>query len=328
MPDSGQTSSPTRTTAPRQSRAAAPTLSADSVRAYLNQIGKVPLLTADEEVWLARRVEAGLYAAERLRELSPAPGTALRRDLRWIAQDGARAKEHLVEANLRLVASVAKRYVGRGVPYLDLIQDGNLGLIHAVEKFDYAKGYKFSTYATWWIRQAISRALAESARTIRLPVHVVEIANRIVRVQRELLRSLSREPSLEEVARELDLTPERVTEIRRHARDPVSLDQTLSEEGTTNLGDLIEDSQAVVAHEAVAFSLLQSQLRSVLATLTERESGIIRLRFGLTDGRPRTLEEISTVYGVTRERIRQIESTTMSKLRHPARCESLRGYLH
>jgi RNA polymerase primary sigma factor len=306
------------------------TASADSVRAYLKQIGKVPLLNAEQEVELAKRIEAGLYAAERLRqadekgeELSP----ELRRDLMWIVRDGERAKNHLLEANLRLVVSLAKRYTGRGMAFLDLIQEGNLGLIRAVEKFDYTKGYKFSTYATWWIRQAITRAMADQARTIRIPVHMVEVINKLGRIQRELLQDLGREPTPEELAKEMDISPEKVLEIQQYAREPISLDQTIGDEGDSQLGDFIEDSEAVVAVDAVSFSLLQDQLQQVLQTLSEREAGVVRLRFGLTDGQPRTLDEIGQVYGVTRERIRQIESKTMSKLRHPSRSQVLRDYL-
>ncbi|MFY9808034.1 MAG: RNA polymerase sigma factor [Pseudonocardiaceae bacterium] len=306
------------------------TASADSVRAYLKQIGKVALLNAEEEVELAKRIEAGLYAAERVRrsedvteKLSP----QLRRDLRWIVRDGERAKNHLLEANLRLVVSLAKRYTGRGMAFLDLIQEGNLGLIRAVEKFDYTKGYKFSTYATWWIRQAITRAMADQARTIRIPVHMVEVINKLGRIQRELLQDLGREPTPDELAKEMDITPEKVLEIQQYAREPISLDQTIGDEGDSQLGDFIEDSEAVVAVDAVSFTLLQDQLQSVLATLSEREAGVVRLRFGLTDGQPRTLDEIGQVYGVTRERIRQIESKTMSKLRHPSRSQVLRDYL-
>ncbi|MDX8029695.1 RNA polymerase sigma factor [Lentzea sp. BCCO 10_0856] len=306
------------------------TASADSVRAYLKQIGKVALLNAEEEVELAKRIEAGLYAAERVRrseeeaeKLTP----QLRRDLRWIVRDGERAKNHLLEANLRLVVSLAKRYTGRGMAFLDLIQEGNLGLIRAVEKFDYTKGYKFSTYATWWIRQAITRAMADQARTIRIPVHMVEVINKLGRIQRELLQDLGREPTPEELAKEMDITPEKVLEIQQYAREPISLDQTIGDEGDSQLGDFIEDSEAVVAVDAVSFTLLQDQLQSVLATLSEREAGVVRLRFGLTDGQPRTLDEIGQVYGVTRERIRQIESKTMSKLRHPSRSQVLRDYL-
>jgi RNA polymerase primary sigma factor len=304
------------------------TASADSVRAYLKQIGKVALLNAEEEVELAKRIEAGLYAAERLRKTSDDKSAAqLNRDLRWIVRDGERAKNHLLEANLRLVVSLAKRYTGRGMAFLDLIQEGNLGLIRAVEKFDYTKGYKFSTYATWWIRQAITRAMADQARTIRIPVHMVEVINKLGRIQRELLQDLGREPTPEELAKEMDITPEKVLEIQQYAREPISLDQTIGDEGDSQLGDFIEDSEAVVAVDAVSFTLLQDQLQSVLATLSEREAGVVRLRFGLTDGQPRTLDEIGQVYGVTRERIRQIESKTMSKLRHPSRSQVLRDYL-
>ncbi|TCO52518.1 RNA polymerase sigma factor [Actinocrispum wychmicini] len=306
------------------------TASADSVRAYLKQIGKVALLNAEEEVELAKRIEAGLYAAERVRkaeEESEKLTPQMRRDLRWIVRDGERAKNHLLEANLRLVVSLAKRYTGRGMAFLDLIQEGNLGLIRAVEKFDYTKGYKFSTYATWWIRQAITRAMADQARTIRIPVHMVEVINKLGRIQRELLQDLGREPTPEELAKEMDITPEKVLEIQQYAREPISLDQTIGDEGDSQLGDFIEDSEAVVAVDAVSFTLLQDQLQSVLATLSEREAGVVRLRFGLTDGQPRTLDEIGQVYGVTRERIRQIESKTMSKLRHPSRSQVLRDYL-
>ncbi|WP_416382315.1 RNA polymerase sigma factor [Nocardia transvalensis] len=306
------------------------TASADSVRAYLKQIGKVALLNAEEEVELAKRIEAGLYATEKLREFAE-KGEKLpvqaRRDLQWIMRDGNRAKNHLLEANLRLVVSLAKRYTGRGMAFLDLIQEGNLGLIRAVEKFDYTKGYKFSTYATWWIRQAITRAMADQARTIRIPVHMVEVINKLGRIQRELLQDLGREPTPEELAKEMDITPEKVLEIQQYAREPISLDQTIGDEGDSQLGDFIEDSEAVVAVDAVSFTLLQDQLQSVLETLSEREAGVVRLRFGLTDGQPRTLDEIGQVYGVTRERIRQIESKTMSKLRHPSRSQVLRDYL-
>jgi RNA polymerase primary sigma factor len=312
------------------------TASADSVRAYLKQIGKVALLNAEEEVDLAKRIEAGLYAAERVRRMEDARlagkktdqmSPTMRRDLLWIVRDGERAKNHLLEANLRLVVSLAKRYTGRGMAFLDLIQEGNLGLIRAVEKFDYTKGYKFSTYATWWIRQAITRAMADQARTIRIPVHMVEVINKLGRIQRELLQDLGREPTPEELAKEMDITPEKVLEIQQYAREPISLDQTIGDEGDSQLGDFIEDSEAVVAVDAVSFTLLQDQLQSVLQTLSEREAGVVRLRFGLTDGQPRTLDEIGQVYGVTRERIRQIESKTMSKLRHPSRSQVLRDYL-
>ncbi|TFV55653.1 RNA polymerase sigma factor [Mycobacterium sp. PS03-16] len=306
------------------------TASADSVRAYLKQIGKVALLNAEEEVELAKRIEAGLFATQKLAELAE-KGEKLpvqqRRDMQWICRDGDRAKNHLLEANLRLVVSLAKRYTGRGMAFLDLIQEGNLGLIRAVEKFDYTKGYKFSTYATWWIRQAITRAMADQARTIRIPVHMVEVINKLGRIQRELLQDLGREPTPEELAKEMDITPEKVLEIQQYAREPISLDQTIGDEGDSQLGDFIEDSEAVVAVDAVSFTLLQDQLQSVLETLSEREAGVVRLRFGLTDGQPRTLDEIGQVYGVTRERIRQIESKTMSKLRHPSRSQVLRDYL-
>ena len=305
-------------------------VSADSVRAYLKQIGKVALLTAEQEVALAKRIEAGLYAAERLRSAADATkelSSQLRRDLRWIVRDGQRAKNHLLEANLRLVVSLAKRYTGRGMPFLDLIQEGNLGLIRAVEKFDYTKGFKFSTYATWWIRQAITRAMADQARTIRIPVHMTEVINKLRRIQRELLHDLGREPTPAELATQLDITPEKVLEIQHYAREPISLDQTIGDEGNSQLGDFIEDSQATVALDAVTFTMLQHQLHSVLGTLSEREANVVRLRFGLTDGQPRTLDEIGHVHGVTRERIRQIETKTMAKLRHPSRSEALRDYL-
>ena len=306
------------------------TASADSVRAYLKQIGKVALLNAEEEVDLAKRIEAGLYAEHFLKELEAGEEKVLpsqRRDLKLVIRDGDKAKNHLLEANLRLVVSLAKRYTGRGMAFLDLIQEGNLGLIRAVEKFDYAKGYKFSTYATWWIRQAITRAMADQARTIRIPVHMVEVINKLGRIQRELLQDLGREPTPEELAKEMDITPEKVLEIQQYAREPISLDQTIGDEGDSQLGDFIEDSEAVVAVDAVSFTLLQDQLQDVLDTLSEREAGVVRLRFGLTDGQPRTLDEIGQVYGVTRERIRQIESKTMSKLRHPSRSQVLRDYL-
>jgi RNA polymerase primary sigma factor len=298
-------------------------VSADLVRAYLNGIGRTRLLTAVEEVTLSKRIEAGLYAEEKL----PSAPADLAPLLRVIAAEGKAAKNHLLEANLRLVVSIAKRYTGRGMAFLDLIQEGNLGLIRAVEKFDYTKGYKFSTYATWWIRQAITRAMADQARTIRIPVHMVEVINKLGRIQRELLQDLGREPTPEELAKEMDITPEKVLEIQQYAREPISLDQTIGDEGDSQLGDFIEDSEAVVAVDAVSFSLLQDQLQQVLQTLSEREAGVVRLRFGLTDGQPRTLDEIGQVYGVTRERIRQIESKTMSKLRHPSRSQVLRDYL-
>jgi RNA polymerase primary sigma factor len=304
-------------------------MTVDSVRAYLQRIGKSALLTAAEEVDLAIRIEVGLFAAERLRcppEHSPI-SAAVARDLQWLVVDGRLAKTRLLEANLRLVVSVAKRYTGRGLTFLDLIQEGNIGLIRAVEKFDYAKGYKFSTYATWWIRQAISRAMADQTRTIRIPVHVVEIINRLHALRRELLVHLGREPTAAELAEKLGLTPQRVEEIQQQAREPLSLDNTVGEEGDVRLGDLLEDTDAVVAADAAAFVMLQDEIRATLATLSEREAGIIRLRFGLTDGHQHTLDEIGRIYGVTRERIRQIEAKTMSKLRHPSRARGLRDYL-
>ncbi|HEY0937927.1 MAG TPA: RNA polymerase sigma factor [Trebonia sp.] len=299
---------------------------ADPVKDYLKQIGKVPLLNAEQEVELAKRIEAGLFAEEKLAE-SERMNTDQRIDLEWIAEDGRRAKNHLLEANLRLVVSLAKRYTGRGMLFLDLIQEGNLGLIRAVEKFDYTKGYKFSTYATWWIRQAITRAMADQARTIRIPVHMVEVINKLARVQRQMLQDLGREPTPEELAVELDMTPEKVVEVQKYGREPISLHTPLGEDGDSEFGDLIEDSEAIQPGEAVSFTLLQEQLHSVLDTLSEREAGVVSMRFGLTDGQPKTLDEIGKVYGVTRERIRQIESKTMSKLRHPSRSQVLRDYL-
>jgi RNA polymerase primary sigma factor len=299
----------------------------DPVKDYLKQIGKVPLLNAEQEVELAKRIEAGLFAEEKLADNTPALRPETRLDLEWIADDGRRAKNHLLEANLRLVVSLAKRYTGRGMLFLDLIQEGNLGLIRAVEKFDYTKGYKFSTYATWWIRQAITRAMADQARTIRIPVHMVEVINKLARVQRQMLQDLGREPTPEELAAELDMTPEKVIEVQKYGREPISLHTPLGEDGDSEFGDLIEDSEAIQPGEAVSFTLLQEQLHSVLDTLSEREAGVVSMRFGLTDGQPKTLDEIGKVYGVTRERIRQIESKTMSKLRHPSRSQVLRDYL-
>jgi RNA polymerase primary sigma factor len=299
---------------------------ADPVKDYLKQIGKVPLLNAEMEVELAKRIEAGLFSDEKLAKggkISP----KLLEELEWIAEDGRRAKNHLLEANLRLVVSLAKRYTGRGMLFLDLIQEGNLGLIRAVEKFDYTKGYKFSTYATWWIRQAITRAMADQARTIRIPVHMVEVINKLARVQRQMLQDLGREPTPEELAKELDMTPEKVIEVQKYGREPISLHTPLGEDGDSEFGDLIEDSEAIVPADAVSFTLLQEQLHAVLDTLSEREAGVVSMRFGLTDGQPKTLDEIGKVYGVTRERIRQIESKTMSKLRHPSRSQVLRDYL-
>jgi RNA polymerase primary sigma factor len=299
---------------------------ADPVKDYLKQIGRVALLNAELEVELAMRIEAGLFAEERLNSGEKLE-RSLKRDLEHIAHDGRRAKNHLLEANLRLVVSLAKRYTGRGMLFLDLIQEGNLGLIRAVEKFDYTKGYKFSTYATWWIRQAITRAMADQARTIRIPVHMVEVINKLARVQRQMLQDLGREPTPEELAKELDMTPEKVVEVQKYGREPISLHTPLGEEGDSEFGDLIEDSEAIVPADAVSFTLLQEQLHSVLDTLSEREAGVVAMRFGLTDGQPKTLDEIGKVYGVTRERIRQIESKTMSKLRHPSRSQVLRDYL-
>ncbi|MEV7791360.1 RNA polymerase sigma factor [Streptomyces sp. NPDC087512] len=311
--------------APAQQVAAAGA-TADPVKDYLKQIGKVPLLNAEQEVELAKRIEAGLFAEDKLAH-SDKLAPKLKRELEIIAEDGRRAKNHLLEANLRLVVSLAKRYTGRGMLFLDLIQEGNLGLIRAVEKFDYTKGYKFSTYATWWIRQAITRAMADQARTIRIPVHMVEVINKLARVQRQMLQDLGREPTPEELAKELDMTPEKVIEVQKYGREPISLHTPLGEDGDSEFGDLIEDSEAVVPADAVSFTLLQEQLHSVLDTLSEREAGVVSMRFGLTDGQPKTLDEIGKVYGVTRERIRQIESKTMSKLRHPSRSQVLRDYL-
>jgi len=299
---------------------------ADPVKDYLKQIGKVPLLNAEMEVELAKRIEAGLFSEEKLAKGGKVSAKLLE-ELEWIAEDGRRAKNHLLEANLRLVVSLAKRYTGRGMLFLDLIQEGNLGLIRAVEKFDYTKGYKFSTYATWWIRQAITRAMADQARTIRIPVHMVEVINKLARVQRQMLQDLGREPTPDELAKELDMTPEKVIEVQKYGREPISLHTPLGEDGDSEFGDLIEDSEAIVPADAVSFTLLQEQLHAVLDTLSEREAGVVSMRFGLTDGQPKTLDEIGKVYGVTRERIRQIESKTMSKLRHPSRSQVLRDYL-
>lgn len=299
---------------------------ADPVKDYLKQIGKVALLNAAEEVDLAKRIEAGMYA-EHLLDAGGISEPRESMDYKWIIHDGRIAKNHLLEANLRLVVSLAKRYTGRGMLFLDLIQEGNLGLIRAVEKFDYTKGFKFSTYATWWIRQAITRAMADQARTIRIPVHMVEVINKLARVQRQMLQDLGREPSPEELAKELDMTPERVVEVQKYGREPISLHTPLGEDGDSEFGDLIEDSEAVVPSDSVSFTLLQEQLHSVLDTLSEREAGVVSMRFGLNDGQPKTLDEIGKVYGVTRERIRQIESKTMAKLRHPSRSQVLRDYL-
>jgi RNA polymerase sigma factor RpoD-like protein len=299
---------------------------ADPVKDYLKQIGRVALLNAELEVELATRMEAGLFAEEKL-AAEKKIDKKLKRELEWIVEDGKRAKNHLLEANLRLVVSLAKRYTGRGMLFLDLIQEGNLGLIRAVEKFDYTKGFKFSTYATWWIRQAITRAMADQARTIRIPVHMVEVINKLARVQRQMLQDLGREPTPEELAKELDMTPEKVVEVQKYGREPISLHTPLGEEGDSEFGDLIEDSEAVKPEESVTFTILQEQLMQVLGGLTQREADVIKARYGLTDGQPKTLDEIGKVHGVTRERIRQIESKTMSKLRHPSRSQSLRDYL-
>ena len=299
---------------------------ADPVKDYLKQIGKVALLNAELEVELAKRIEAGLFAEEKLagkRKLAK----DTERDLRWVVKDGQKAKSHLLEANLRLVVSLAKRYTGRGMQFLDLIQEGNLGLIRAVEKFDYTKGYKFSTYATWWIRQAITRAMADQARTIRIPVHMVEVINKLARVQRQLLQDLGREPTPEELARELDMTPEKVVEVQKYGREPISLSTPLGEDGDSEFGDLIEDTEAVVPADAVGFTMLQRELERILQSLDPREAGVIKSRFGLGDGVQKTLDQIGEEFGVTRERIRQIESKTMSKLRHPSRSQMLRDYL-
>ena len=300
---------------------------ADPVKDYLKQIGKVALLNAAEEVELAMRIEAGLFAEDKLANEKGKVSKELERELRWVAKDGQRAKSHLLGANLRLVVSLAKRYTGRGMQFLDLIQEGNLGLIRAVEKFDYTKGFKFSTYATWWIRQAITRAMADQARTIRIPVHMVEVINKLARVQRQMLQDLGREPTPEELSRELDMTPEKVVEVQKYGREPISLHTPLGEDGDSEFGDLIEDTEAVVPADAVGFTMLQKQLESLLDSLSEREAGVIRMRFGLGDGMPKTLDQIGDTFGVTRERIRQIESKTMAKLRHPSRSQSLRDYL-
>ncbi len=300
---------------------------ADPVKDYLKQIGKVALLNAAEEVELAMRIEAGLFAEDKLAREGSTMSPQLRRELAWVARDGQRAKSHLLGANLRLVVSLAKRYTGRGMQFLDLIQEGNLGLIRAVEKFDYTKGFKFSTYATWWIRQAITRAMADQARTIRIPVHMVEVINKLARVQRQMLQDLGREPTPEELSRELDMTPEKVIEVQKYGREPISLHTPLGEDGDSEFGDLIEDTEAVVPADAVGFTMLQKQLESLLDSLSEREAGVIRMRFGLGDGMPKTLDQIGDTFGVTRERIRQIESKTMAKLRHPSRSQSLRDYL-
>ena len=300
---------------------------ADPVKDYLKQIGRVNLLNAEQEVDLSERIEAGLYAQHLLDTESDKMDFKRRRELKWAANDGKRAKDHLLEANLRLVVSLAKRYTGRGMLFLDLIQEGNLGLIRAVEKFDWKKGFKFSTYATWWIRQAITRAMADQARTIRVPVHMVEVINKLSRVQRQMLQDLGREPTPDELARELDMPVEKVQEVQKYGREPISLHTPLGEDGDSEIGDLIEDTDAIAPSDAVAFSLLQEQFKQVLETLSPREAGVIKMRYGLEDGQPKTLDDIGRVYGVTRERIRQIESKTMSKLRHPSRSQTLRDFL-
>ena len=300
---------------------------ADPVKDYLKQIGRVNLLNAEQEVDLSERIEAGLYAQHLLDTESDKMDFNRRPELKWAANDGKRAKDHLLEANLRLVVSLAKRYTGRGMLFLDLIQEGNLGLIRAVEKFDWKKGFKFSTYATWWIRQAITRAMADQARTIRVPVHMVEVINKLSRVQRQMLQDLGREPTPDELARELDMPVEKVQEVQKYGREPISLHTPLGEDGDSEFGDLIEDTDAIAPSDAVAFSLLQEQFKQVLETLSPREAGVIKMRYGLEDGQPKTLDDIGRVYGVTRERIRQIESKTMSKLRHPSRSQTLRDFL-
>lgn len=319
LKDSDEVDVPTVTTA-------IPGATADPVKDYLKQIGKVALLNAAEEVELAMRIEAGLFAEEKLATETDLP-KKLTRELKWVARDGRKAKSHLLGANLRLVVSLAKRYTGRGMQFLDLIQEGNLGLIRAVEKFDYTKGFKFSTYATWWIRQAITRAMADQARTIRIPVHMVEVINKLARVQRQMLQDLGREPTPEELSQELDMTPEKVIEVQKYGREPISLHTPLGEDGDSEFGDLIEDTEAVVPADAVGFTMLQQQLESLLDSLSEREAGVIRMRFGLGDGMPKTLDQIGDTFGVTRERIRQIESKTMAKLRHPSRSQQLKDYL-
>jgi RNA polymerase primary sigma factor len=298
----------------------------DPVRMYLKEIGKIPLLTAEQEVTLAKRIEAGCYATERLESLSPLSSEECT-SLEAVAVDGEMAKKHLTEANLRLVVSIAKRYVGRGMALLDLVQEGNLGLIRAVEKFDYTKGFKFSTYATWWIRQAITRAIADQARTIRIPVHMVETMNKVLRVQRQMLQELGREPTVEEVAAKVELTPDRVRDIQRIALEPLSLETPIGEENDSSLGDIVEDPTAIAPATAAARALLTEAIEEALDELNDRERAVVRLRFGLDDGQVRTLEEVGKEFGVTRERIRQIESKTLAKLRHPTRSQRLRDYL-
>ena len=312
---------------PADLKAAMDELLDDPVKNYLKQIGRVSLLNAEQEVDLSERIEAGLYAQHLLDTESDGMDFKRKRELKWAANDGKKAKDHLLEANLRLVVSLAKRYTGRGMLFLDLIQEGNLGLIRAVEKFDWKKGFKFSTYATWWIRQAITRAMADQARTIRVPVHMVEVINKLSRVQRQMLQDLGREPTPDELARELDMPVEKVQEVQKYGREPISLHTPLGEDGDSEFGDLIEDTDAIAPSDAVAFSLLQEQFKQVLETLSPREAGVIKMRYGLEDGQPKTLDDIGRVYGVTRERIRQIESKTMSKLRHPSRSQTLRDFL-
>ena len=306
---------------------AATSATSDPVKDYLRRIVKVPLLSAGQEVELAKRIEAGLFAEQKLAEGSRVLSAEAQADLEQVAKDGRSAKTHLVEANLRLVVSVARRYNGRGMLLLDLIQEGNLGMMRGVEKFDYTRGYKFSTYATWWIRQAITRAMADQSRIIRLPAHTSEAITRLAWVQRQMLQDLGREPTSRELAAELDMTLEKLIELQRCSREPISLHTPLGEAGDGELGDLIEDSAAAGPVEVVTFTLLQEQVQEILQTLTEREAGVVSLRFGLADGRPRTLDEIGKLYGVTRERVRQIESKTLSKLRHPSRSKLLREYL-
>ncbi len=299
----------------------------DPVRRYLDEIGRVPLLTPEEEVDLAKRTDAGAEAEAMLAADDGRLDVAVRQRLRRIERGGELAKRRLVEANLRLVVSIAKRHIGRGLTLLDLIQEGNLGLIRAVDKFDYTRGYKFSTYATWWIRQAISRAIADQARTIRIPVHMVELIHRVTRTQRQLLQQLGREPTITEIAAAVELPPERVREVQRLALDPVSLESPVGEEDESSLADFIEDTEAIVPAEAASFVLLREQLAGILHTLSDREQSVLRLRFGMDDGLPRTLEEVGEEFGITRERVRQIEAKTLSKLRHPSRAQKLRGYL-
>lgn len=328
-PSAARTQGATRASrqGPTVDRPVGPEGSNDPVRLYLHQIGQVPLLTAEEEVDLAKRIEAGLTGRRWLDEGRPGGDAVRRRLLQRISTDGQRAKQRLVEANLRLVVSVAKRYVSRGMPLSDLVQEGNLGLIRAVEKFDYRRGYKFSTYATWWIRQAVTRAIADQARTIRIPVHMIETLNKLTRVQRQLVQELGREPTNSEIGQKMEMSAARVEQLQRMGQEPLSLETPVGEEDAANLGDFIEDTDAIVPVEAVSVLLLADQLKEILHTLTERERQVIALRYGMVDGRPHTLEEVGAAIGVTRERIRQIEGKTISKLRHPSRADLLRGYL-